>query len=466
MAMTGAADIAARLDRLPIAGFHRRLLIVVGIAFFFDISDIFTFSYAAPSILNYWRLSLSQIALATSLGFLGMFIGALGGGMISDRLGRKRSLMAMVTFFSVASLLNGLAPNFPLLLAARFLTGIGISSATVVVMTIVSEFFPPDQRGRFQSWAMVIALAGIPICGWVARMVVPMGPDGWRFIFVWGAVGLPSLLLIRKIPKSPRWYAAQGRFADADATLQRIEREVSAEKGPLPAPQPVAADAGPVARVPVSTLFSRLYIGRTLTLWAIWIFQTLGFYGFQAWVPTLLVKNGITITASLTYTTLINLGAVPGALLAVWLAERMERKNLIAILAVLIACCGMLYGLSRQPVLIVTFGLGVAMLIQTFASICYAYTPEQYPTEIRNTGAGFAYGSGRIANVANAFIVSAIYGSFGYVWVFAYIAAAWLGCAIVAFAFGARTRAKPLEVVSRATLAGVAPVTGRLDGVR
>ena len=467
MTTMGTADIAARLDRLPISRFHRRLLIVVGIAFFFDISDIFTFSYAAPSILHYWHLSLTQIALATSLGFFGMFIGAVSGGMISDRFGRKRSLMAMVAFFSCASLLNGLAPNLPLLLAARFLTGIGISSATVVVMTIVSEFFPPDLRGRFQSWAMVIALAGIPICGWVARLVVPIGPEGWRLIFVWGAVGLPSLLLIRRIPESPRWYAAQRRFREADTVLQQIEHEVVAEKGPLPAPLIRSETTLPVVEVPFTALFSRQYIGRTLTLWAIWIFQTLGFYGFQAWVPTLLVKSGITITASLTYTTLINVGAVPGALLAVWLSERMERKNLIAILAVLIAGCGMLYGLSRQPVLIVTFGFGVAMLIQTFASICYAYTPEQYPTEIRNTGAGFAYGSGRIANVANAFIVSAIYGSFGYVWVFGYIAAAWLGCALVAFAFGARTKAKPLEVLSPVALAGtVAQITGRAGDAR
>jgi len=447
-----AADIAARLDRLPIGQFHRRLLIVVGIAFFFDISDIFTFSYAAPSILHAWNLSVDQIALATSLGFLGMFIGALGGGLISDRLGRKRSLMAMVAFFSIASLLNGLAPNLGLLLAARFLTGIGISSATVVVMTIISEFFPPDRRGRFQSWAMVIALAGIPICGWVARLVVPIGPDTWRLIFVWGAVGLPSLLLIRLIPESPRWLVTQGRLREAEAAMQAIEAELTAEKGPLPAPERRSDRAVPVGRVAFTALFSRQYIGRTLTLWAIWITQTLGFYGFQAWVPTLLVKSGITITASLTYATLINLGAVPGALLAVFLAERMERKNLIAILAVVIAACGMLYGLSRQPVLIVTFGFGVAFLIQTFAAICYAYTPEQYPTEIRNTGAGFAYGTGRVANVANAFIVSAIYTGLGYAWVFGYIAAAWLTCAVIALAFGARTRSRPLEVLNAAAV--------------
>jgi putative MFS transporter len=455
--MSGAADIAARLDRLPIARFHKRLLIVVGIAFFFDISDIFTFSYAAPALIQTWGLTVPLIALTTSLGFLGMFVGAVSGGMISDRLGRKRSLVATVSFFSVCSLLNGLAPNLPLLLVARFLTGIGISSATVVVMTIISEFFPPAQRGRFQSWAMVIALAGIPICGWVARLVVPLGPEGWRFIFVWGALGLFSLILIRRIPESPRWYFTQGRLREAEATMAAIEREVAAETGPLPAPRLAVPDLQTARKVPFTTIFSRQYIGRTFTLWAIWIFQTLGFYGFQAWVPTLLVKSGVTVTASLTYTTLINVGAVPGALLAVWLSEKMERKNMIAILAVLIACMGMFYGLSRQPALIVTFGFGVALLIQTFASICYAYTPEQYPTEVRNTGAGFAYGTGRLANVANAFIVSAIYGSLGYVWVFAYIGAAWLGCAFVAFTFGAKTLAKPLEALSPVATAEIAP---------
>lgn len=455
------ADISARLDRLPISRFHRRLLLVVGLAFFFDISDIFTFSYAAPALLHAWNLQVSQIALATSLGFLGMFVGAVGGGIVSDRLGRKRSLIAMVSAFSVFSLLNGLAPNLPLLLLARFLTGVGISSATVVVMTIVSEFFPPAVRGRFQSWAMVIALAGIPICGLIARLVVPTGPNGWRLIFIWGAVGIVSLFFIRKMPESPRWYVAQGRFREADLAMQQIEAEVSAEMGTLPPPEPRPAVAESVARLPFTTIFSPTYIGRTMTLWSIWILQTLGFYGFQAWVPTLLVKNGITVTTSLTYVTLINLGAVPGALLAVYLSERMERKYLIAILALLIACCGMLYGLTLQPVLIVTFGFCVALLIQTFASICYAYTPEQYPTEVRNTGAGFAYGAGRVANVANAFIISAIYGAFGYVWVFAYIAGAWLCCAAVAAVFGARTWARPLEVLSPVTLTHGVPARDR-----
>jgi putative MFS transporter len=293
---------------------------------------------------------------------------------------------------------------------------------------------------------MVIALTGIPITSWVARLVVPSGPDGWRWIFVWGSLGIVFLAFAKFFPESPRWLSRQGRMAEADAMLRRIEAQVEKSTGPLP--EAVAAVRPPEVRARWTAMFKGQYIGRTLTLWSIWILQTLGFYGFQAWVPTLLVKHGITITHSLTYITLINVGAVPGALIATYLADRVERKFSIAAAAFLIAVFGLLYGLTFQPVLIVSFGFVVGMLLQTFAALCYAYTPEQYPTDIRNTGAGFAYGMGRLANVANAFIIAAIYTNFGYVWVFAYIAGAWLCTSAVTLLFGARTTGRRLETIN------------------
>jgi putative MFS transporter len=438
--------IAARVDRLPVSRFHRRLLLLISLPFFFDISDIFTFSYAAPALVKEWGLTISQIAVLTSAGFFGMFVGATLGGMLSDRIGRKRALIFYVTAYSIFSLANALAPDIPLLIVTRVLTGVGISSATAVVMAYIAEMFPAKTRGTWQGWAMVIALCGIPITSWVARLVVPSGPSGWRWIFVWGALGIVFLLFTKHFPESPRWYARHGRMAEADATLTRIEEEVMRSTGPLP--EPVTLNRPTEAHAHWSAMFKPPYIGRTITLWAIWVFQTLGFYGFQAWVPTLLVQHGITIVHSLTYITLINIGAVPGVLIAVFLADRMERKYTIAATALAIAVFGLLYGLSFQPVLIVSFGFLVGMLIQTFAALCYAYTPEQYPTDIRNTGTGFAYGVGRLANVANSFVVAAIFINFGYVWVFVYIAGAWLTTAIVTLLFGARTTGRQLEVIS------------------
>jgi MFS transporter, putative metabolite:H+ symporter len=438
--------IAARVDRLPVSRFHRRLLLLVSLPFFFDISDIFTFSYAAPALIKEWGLSISSIAMLTSAGFFGMFLGATLGGMLSDRIGRKRALIFYVIAYSVFSFANALAPNIPTLMIARVLTGVGISSATAVVMAYIAELFPAKTRGTWQGWAMVIALSGIPITSWVARLVVPSGPDGWRWIFVWGALGIVFLAFTKHFPESPRWLARHGRMAEADETMNRIEAEVERTAGPLP--EAVALNRPVEARAEWTSMFRGQYIRRTMTLWAIWIFQTLGFYGFQAWVPTLLVQHGITIVHSLTYITLINIGAVPGALIAVFLADRFERKYSIAAAALLIAVFGLLYGLSFQPVLIVSFGFLVGMLIQTFAALCYAYTPEQYPTDIRNTGAGFAYGMGRLANVGNSFIVAAIFLNFGYVWVFVYIASAWLATAAVTILFGARTTGRRLETIN------------------
>ena len=161
-------------------------------------------------------------------------------------------------------------------------------------------------------------------------------------------------------------------------------------------------------------------------------------------MPTLLVKSGITLTHSLTYVTLMNIGAPIGALLASYVADRFERKHSIALTAATIAVFGMLYGMSFVPALIVVFGLLVGMLIQTFASLIYAYTPEQFPTDLRNGATGFTYSLGRLANVANAFVIAAIFTHIGYVAVFVYIAGAWLLTAALTMLFGPRTTGQRL----------------------
>jgi putative MFS transporter len=435
--------VAARIDRLPITSVHRHLLWIVAVPLFFDVSDIFTFSYAAPVLRERWHLSLDDIALITAAGFLGMAVGGTLGGIVSDRIGRLKAMMLFTAIFSVFSLANGFATGSSTLLATRFLTGIGISSATVSVITYIAEIFPAKLRGRWQSWAMVIGLSGIPITSWVARLVVPLGDQGWRWIFVWGAFGLPFLLLARRLEESPRWLARRGRAREAAASLGRLEAAIEAKAGPLPRPARTEGAAAP--NLAWSALFSPLYRRRTLALCGIWFFQTIGFYGFMSWVPTLLAQHGFAIVRSLTFVSLINLGAIPGALLAVYVSERVERKYSIAAVAVAIAIFGLAYGLTFRPALIVLFGFLAGTALDMFSALCFAYTPEQFPTDVRNSGTGLAYGVGRLANVANPFVISAIFTSFGYPYVFAYIAGAWLVTATIALVWGARTTGRSLE---------------------
>jgi putative MFS transporter len=439
--------IAARIDRLPISPMHRRLLFILAIPLFFDVGDIFTFSNAAPALIKYWGITNGQIALATSAGFLGMAIGGTFGGILADRIGRVRAMMLFTAIFSVFSLATGFAINVPMLVALRFLTGLGIASATVSVITYIAEIYPATVRGRWQSWAMVIALSGITATSWVARLVIPMGENGWRWIFVWGAFGLPFLILARHMNESPRWLMRIGRVHDAEASLRRLEAAVESWNGPLPEPPPQP----PRPATPTlgwSALFSPAYIRPTLSLCSIWFFQTIGFYGFMSWVPTLLARQGFEMVHSLNYITLINLGALPGALFAVFLSDRWERKYSIAGVALAIALFGLLYGLSFEPVAIVIFGFAAATMMDTFSALAFAYTPEQYPTDVRNSGTGLAYGVGRLANVVNPFVISAIFTDLGYQYVFAYIAGAWVVTASIALAFGMKTTGRSLETIS------------------
>jgi putative MFS transporter len=274
-------------------------------------------------------------------------------------------------------------------------------------------------------------------------MLVPAAPWGWRAVFVWGSLGLLFPLFARSLEESPRWFENHGRLAEAEDTLSRIEARARQEVGALPPIPP----AGP-ARAPRPGGFNQLvsagYLGRVVLLIGVWTCQTLGFYGFMSWVPTLLAERGFSIVHALEQSSAISIGAVPGAWIASRISDRWERKVLIATVAVSVAACGLIYGLSSTTATIVIFGFLVAMLIQVFTPLVYAYTPECFPTEIRNTGTGISYGVGRLGNTFGPLLVAYLFGHFGYLSVFVYIAVCWLLVALLIAAFGPRTKGRSL----------------------
>ena len=373
-----------------------------------------------------------------------MFIGATTGGWFSDRVGRKRALVVTTLWYSGFSLLNAFAWDTPSLFATRLLTGVGLSSMTVVAMTYISEMFPAKLRGRYQALILTIGLCGIPVTAYVARFIIPMAPWGWRPVFVWGSLAMAFPLLAARLEESPSWFEHQGRRADAEAAMARIEARVQRETGTLP-----DAATGVVAP-PRSGGFLELLasrsLGRLVLLMTVWMCQTLGIYGFLSWVPTLLVEHGFTVVRSLERSAAMSIGAVPGAWIASKLSDRWERKSLIGIVAVAIALCGLSYGLSFRTTTIVIFGFLVAMGQQVFAALLYAYTPECFPTQVRNTGTGLSYGMGRLANgLVGPFIIAFLFKRYGYTTVFAYIAVCWASVAILVIAFGPKTRGRVLS---------------------
>ncbi len=438
---TQRVSAASRLDRLPIFSFHRRMMWLLSFCFFFELADINIFAFSAPAIRAQWGISIATIGLITSATFLGMFIGATTGGWFADRVGRKRALNIAVVWFSLFSLLNAFAWEPIGLFGARLLTGIGLSAMTAIGITYIAEMYPARARGTFQGWVMGVGLCGIPAAALVARLLVPAFPFGWRLVFLWGGAAIIFPWLARSLEESPRWYEKRGQFAAADEALERIESAATREAGPLSPPDPlvVAPREGHFKE-----LFAPRVLPRTLMLVTAWMFQTLGFYGFSAWVPTLLVEHGFKLAESLTWASAIQLLGVPGAFIAGFISDRWQRKYWITLLAIFIATCGMLYGLTFETIFIVTFGGLMTMGIQAFAPILYAYTAECFPTEIRSSGTGFTYGIGRLSNAFGPLVIAFLYATYGYQSVFVYIAACWLAVAAAVGLTGPRTKGQTL----------------------
>lgn len=440
-------DISARLDRLPITPVHRMAMIALAFAYFFELGDINTFAFAAPTLIQQWHISVHEIAFVTSSGFAGMFAGALAWGRLADMAGRRNTLIAAILVYTLGSLATAFVWDVPSLIVCRFITGIGLAM-TVVANTYVSEIFPAASRGRYLSLILTIGLIGIPATAWVSRALVPLAPWTWRLIFVWGALGIASLLFARHMPESPRWLAQRGKHQQAEAALQAFESAALKMHGRLSPPALERTEDTAHGPVRYRELFAPAQRGKTLMLTVVWVFQTVGAYGFLAWVPTLLVDHGFSIVRSLTYTSVIAACNPLGSWIASLLVERVDRKWYLTINAIAVAVFGLFFGFTFEPGQIMLFGALVVMGTQSFVAAVYAYTPELFPTPLRSSGHGLVYGVGRLANVLGPLAIGALYSTFGYQSVFVAIAACWLIAASAVGAFGPLTSRRPLEAIT------------------
>jgi MFS transporter, putative metabolite:H+ symporter len=443
-----ALALRERLDRLPLTPGHRLAVAVLATAYFFELADLNTFGYAAPAIRAQWQVSIETIAFITSASFVGMFVGATLAGRLSDGIGRKRAFISAILLYTVASLLNAGAWDIGSLAAFRLATGFGLSALTVVANTYVSEFFPAHVRGKLMSMILTIGLIGIPATAWVSRLVVPAGPWGWRLVFVWGALGLVAAPFAARMLESPHWLFSKGRLKEAEAVVATLERSAGTAASP-PADFAGAAkgfhEPDYAAESGFGKLFDPDHRGRTVLMLAAWMLMTLGFYGFAAWVPTLLVEHGFPIVQSLTYVSLMAICNPIGAAVSIVAIERTERKYYLCAAQLAVAVAVLLYGLTFSPLYIVIAGAIVVICMQAAVVGLYTYTPEIYPTAIRSSGVGLTFGAGRLANVAGPFLVSALYTAAGYASVFVYIAVCYvLGGMLVAI-FGPRTTGRSLQ---------------------
>lgn len=442
-------SVAARLERLPVCGFHRRFITLISLGGWFDFYDIFMMAYIGAALQHSGILTLEQFSHMIAAGFCGMFVGTIIFGMGSDHFGRRTSFVLMLLIYSLCTLLGAFAPSAGWLILWRGLAGIGIGAELVVIDTYVTEMLPSYARGRYVAISQLVGFTAIPAVAFLSKLLVPTHwlMDGWRWVMVIGAIGaLFAWYIRRRLPESPRWCESRGRQAEAHQLMASIEAEVVREtKEPLPAPQRVVISAAP--HMPFRELWQPAYRGRTLMLMVFHLLQTIGIYGFANWAPTFFLKQGKSLGQSLEYSFLIALVSPIGPLIAVYTAEHFERKRLIVLLSLLMAGSGLAFPFASTPLAIVSVGALLTIFSYWFSAVLHAYQAELFPTRARATGVGFTYSWSRLSAVFSTLIIGALVSK-GVLVVFLFMGAAMAGVALVVGLFGPRTNAVLLERIS------------------
>ena len=387
----------------------------------FESYDLFMATYIA---LGLYRERLfaptgagaAAFASFVGAGFAGMFAGTLLFGWVSDRFGRRSTFTASLLCYSLATLAMAASPSALAVDWWRFVAGIGIGVQIITIDAYISEIAPAADRGRYIALSQALTFTAVPVVALLAAWLVPQdigGIAGWRIVSALGALGAAlAIVLPRALPETPRWLA------------------------------------GKRAAVPIGELFGSQYGGRTLMLVAFNVLQTFGYYGFTSWVTTLLYQEHIEFVHSLRYTAIIAFAYPVGPLLAMWFADRFERKWQIAALAVVIAVFGLLFAAARTPLTILAWGIAISLAINWFSSAFHAYQAELYPTRMRASAVGFVYSWGRLSSIGVGYAVSAVLSRFGAGGVFTMIASAMALVALLVALAGPLTNRRELESIA------------------
>lgn len=345
----------------------------------FDGYDLIVYGTVQGSLINDtdWGLTKATAGTVGSMAFIGMMIGAIFAGRMSDSWGRRRTILGCAVVFSVFTILCAFAPNAPVFGGLRLLAGIGLGGLVPSANALVAELVP----AKWRSTIATLMMSGVPIGGSIAALVgIPLIPAfGWPIMFL-----VAVLALVVVIPLGLRYLPE---------TLPPAVTGVAGETE-------TAGNGAGKEPVGFGSLLRAPFIGMSV-LYAIATLVTLfAWYGLGTWLPNLMQLAGYNLGSALTFALALNLGAVAGSVITAWAGTRFGPIP-TAIAAAAVAAAGLLVLVTGPPVAVVYLMLVLAG-VGTHGTQCLiiAAVASHYPAHLRGTALGWALGVGRIGAVA------------------------------------------------------------------
>lgn len=355
----------------------RKLLGIAGLGWLFDAMDVGMLSFVMVALQKDWGLTSQEMGWIGSINSIGMAVGALIFGILSDKIGRKSVFIITLLLFSIGSGLTALTTTLAMFLVLRFVIGMGLGGELPVASTLVSESVEAHERGK-----IVVLLESFWAGGWliaalISYFVIPK--YGWEVAMVLSAVpALYALYLRWNLPDSPRF--------------QKVERRPSVIEN-------------------IKSVWSGEYRKATIMLWILWFCVVFSYYGMFLWLPSVMVLKGFSLIKSFQYVLIMTLAQLPGYFTAAWFIERLGRKFVLVTYLIGTACSAYLFGGADSLTVLIVAGMLLSFFNLGAWGALYAYTPEQYPTVIRGTGAGMAASFGRIGGILGPLLVGYLVAS-------------------------------------------------------
>jgi len=446
-------SIGQRLDCLAWTPFHTRVTLVLGIGWLLDSFEVSVIGNVLGVLKKLWNITDMQASALVAVWLAGIMIGALFFGYLADRFGRRKLFIATLLLYSNCTVISAVSPGYYFFLVFRFLTAIGVGAEYSAINAAIGELIPARVRGRATALVMNFWPLGSILAALVSLFFLNLLPTsiGWRVAFGLGAiVALFSIWARRILPESPRWLAARGRQAEADAVLQHIEAS---------APRFASSPASVGETQNVGFFGQMLILMRDhpwrLALGTVLDFtEAVGYYGIFAFLPLIVLPRVHISDAQVPWFFLIgNVGAFAGGLLVVAMLDKAGRK-LTVTLSYALAALSML-GMGWATLAGSAGGVLAAFIVVNFCATmswisAYPTFSEIFPTNLRSTGIGFSVAVGHVGSGLAPLVLVEVAQRTSVMASFAILAGAYLGGALAMVPWilrGPEGRGKSLELL-------------------
>ena len=399
---TNPVNINTVVDEAKFTPFHWSVLIWCLLIIIFDGYDLVIYGVALPLLMQEWSLSAVQAGLLASTALFGMMFGAMCFGTLSDKLGRKKTIMICVGLFSGFTFLGAFASNPIEFGILRFLAGLGIGGVMPNVVALMTEYAPK----RIRSTLVALMFSGYAIGGMASALLGAwlIADYGWKIMFYIACIPFLALPLIWKfLPESLMFLTQKGQTTQVAEIVQKISPTQSIS----PQIQFVLNETS-TNEAPFKALFQQGRTFSTIMFWIAFFMCLLMVYALGSWLPKLMIQAGYSLGASMLFLFALNIGGMVGAIGGGTLADKFHLKPVLSIMFTVGAIALVLLGFnSPQFVLYLLIAVAGAATIGS-QILLYTFVAQFYPAAVRSTGMGWASGIGRIGAIVGPVLTGAL----------------------------------------------------------